>query len=50
MVRHYTTPVRWGREELDHGKVEQRKAATGEVPGKRQGGQGVVPGDNDKLP
>jgi hypothetical protein len=43
MVRHYTTPVRWGREELDHGKVEQRKAMTGEVPGKRQG---VVPGDN----
>jgi hypothetical protein len=25
MVRHYTTPLRWGREELDHGKVEQRQ-------------------------
>jgi hypothetical protein len=24
--------MRWGREELDHGEVEQRRAVAGEVP------------------
>jgi hypothetical protein len=33
-----------------HGEVEQRRAATGEVPGKSCGWQGALPGANDELP
>jgi hypothetical protein len=34
MVLYCSTPARWGREELDHAEVEQRRAAAGEVLGR----------------